>query len=268
MSMQSVRGEASASAGRDSPGLLLDVAAELEAHGRQQLVGEVRLAARREPLVQRGRQDVRRACPRRWPPGSSSGPRPSPRRGRRSPSRSGDFEQGDRRQVEEPRGDHAAAAPDLGDVGQVQVVLVVLGMAQRRRLGVDGPLRLADVGVLQDVQALGVGGHDPVLDAVVDHLDEVAGAGRPAVQVAVLGRSADLLAARRARDVAASRRERLEDRIEALRRPRRRRRSSCSSRARGPRRRRSCRRRRSGCPSRAGRSAGGCRRCSRSCRRR
>ena len=39
-------------------------------------------------------------------------------------------------------------------------------------------LALADVGVLQDVEALGVRGHDPVLDAVVDHLHEVAGAAR------------------------------------------------------------------------------------------
>ena len=41
--------------------------------------------------------------------------------------------------------------------------------------------------LLEDVQAFGEGGHHPVLDAVVDHLHEVAGAVRAAVQVAVLG---------------------------------------------------------------------------------
>ena len=43
--------------------------------------------------------------------------------------------------------------------------------------------------MLQDVEALGVRGHDPVLDAVVDHLHEVAGAVRAAVQVARSRRS-------------------------------------------------------------------------------
>src|SRR5918993_1230114 len=39
---------------------LLDMPAELVAHGREQLVGEIRLAARAEPLVERRRQDMRR----------------------------------------------------------------------------------------------------------------------------------------------------------------------------------------------------------------
>ena len=60
-------------------------------------------------------------------------------------------------------------------------------MAQRRGLGIDGVLALADVGVAQDVQAFGIRRHDAVLDAVVDHLDEVAGTVRPAVQETLLG---------------------------------------------------------------------------------
>ena len=52
--------------------------------------------------------------------------------------------------------------------------------------------------VLHDLEALGVRLHQAVLDAVVDHLHEVAGARRADVRVAVLGR------------------ERLEDRLEAL----------------------------------------------------
>ena len=102
-------------------------------------------------------------------------------------------------QVQQPRGDDAAAPPDLGDVGQVQVVLVVLGVAQRRGFGIDGALLLAGVGVAEDIQPLRVGGHDAVLDAVVDHLDEVARAARTAVQVAVLGGAAYLLPTGRAR---------------------------------------------------------------------
>ena len=92
---------------------------------------------------------------------------------------------------------------------QVEVVLVVLGVAQRRRLGVDArALRLPTLARAQDAEALGIGGHEAVLDAVVDHLHEVAGAVRPAVQVALLGGAADRLAARGARDIAGAGRQR------------------------------------------------------------
>ena len=110
-----------------------------------------------------------------------------------------------RGQVDQPRRQHAAAPPDLGDLGDREVEAVLLG---------DG--RVA--GAAHDVEALGERLHDAVLDAVVDHLDEVPAADRAAVQVAVLGGAADLLAAGRALDAAAPRREGLEDRIEALHR--------------------------------------------------
>ena len=64
------------------------------------------------------------------------------------------------------------------------------GFAQRRGLGVGRVLLLADVGVAQDVHPLRVRRHQPVLDSVVHHLDEVAGAVGPAMQVAVLGGAA------------------------------------------------------------------------------
>ena len=64
------------------------------------------------------------------------------------------------------------------------------------------PPLLANVGVVEDVQAFGVSGHGAVLDPIVDHLHEVAGAGRPAVQIAVFGGAAHLLPPRRARAVA------------------------------------------------------------------
>ena len=87
----------------------------------------------------------------------------------------------------QPGGDDAAAPPDFGDVAEVEIVLVVLGIAERRRFGIDLFRVLADVGVLQDGEALGIGGHDAVLDAVVHHLDEVTGAVGAAVQIAVFG---------------------------------------------------------------------------------
>src|SRR5581483_8195032 len=62
----------------------------------------------------------------------------------------------------------------------------------------------------------GVGGHDPVLDSVVDHLDEVAAAVRAAVQIPSFGGAADGLPPRRARDIAHAGSERGKDRIEVL----------------------------------------------------
>ena len=70
--------------------------------------------------------------------------------------------------------------------GEVEVVAVVLRMGERCRLGVLDVVLGADVRLGEDVEPLGVGGHHPVLDAVVDHLHEVAGAVVTAVQPAVL----------------------------------------------------------------------------------
>src|SRR5208283_5877260 len=58
--------------------------------------------------------------------------------------------------------------------------------------------------------------HDAVLDAVVHHLDEMAATAGSAVQVAVLGGSANLLPPRRTGDIAASGRDRLKDRVKML----------------------------------------------------
>ena len=74
---------------------------------------------------------------------------------------------------------------------------------------------LAGIGVLDDRQTLSDRGHHPVLDAVVDHLYEVARAVRTAVEVALL-RGAAGLAARRRLGRALARRDRLPDGVEAL----------------------------------------------------
>jgi hypothetical protein len=48
----------------------------------------------------------------------------------------------------------------------------------------------------------------------MNHLDEMAGAGRPAMEITLLDRATNLFPSRRARDITASRSKRLEDRIE------------------------------------------------------
>src|SRR5215469_12099319 len=75
-------------------------------------------------------------------------------------------------------------------------------------------LLLAGVRMAQDVHPFRVGRHDPVLYAVMDHLDEVPGPIRAAVQVAELGSAADFFTSRSARDISDARCQRLEDRIE------------------------------------------------------
>ena len=90
-------------------------------------------------------------------------------------------------EVEQPRADHAPAPPDLRHLGDVDFVAIVLGVVERRGLGVGFPRMGAGVGVAEDVEALRVGSHEPVFDPVVDHLHEMARAARTAVQVTVLG---------------------------------------------------------------------------------
>src|SRR6266513_5132568 len=70
--------------------------------------------------------------------------------------------------------------------------------------------------MLENVQAFGVSRHQAILDTVVNHLDEVAGSGRATVKIPFLGGATNFVASRRAIDVATARRERFENRIEAL----------------------------------------------------
>jgi len=64
-------------------------------------------------------------------------------------------------------------------VGEIEVVSIGLPIVQRRRFGVDRVLLLTDIGV---AHIFSKSGHDTVLDSVVDHLDEVTGGIRAAVQ--------------------------------------------------------------------------------------
>ena len=89
-------------------------------------------------------------------------------------------------------------------------------IAKRRRLGVARVHVLADIRVAKHTQPFGIGGHDAVFDAIVDHLDEMPCAIGTAVQVTEFSRAANLLAAGRARDITATGCQRGEDRIEML----------------------------------------------------
>ena len=115
--------------------LFFQVPAKGEPHRREELIGVVVRAARAEPGKQGRAQDRRRN-----PLVDGRGDRPSAFARVRDPARKlgelGTMQQGLGRQVEQPRGDDAPAPPDLGDIGQVQVVLVELRMPKRRGLGI------------------------------------------------------------------------------------------------------------------------------------
>ena len=187
--------------------------AELEAHRGQQLVGELRLAARTESRVERGAENGHRH-------GLVDGrlDRPPSLAGIRHPAvelrERRILEQGGRCQIQQPRRDHAAAPPDLRDIAQIEVELELFGVAQRGRLGIGSLFTLTHIGVREDIHSLGIGRHEAVLDAVMHHLDEVAGAARPAVQIALIGGASDLLAPRSGRDVAHAGCQRPEHRLQ------------------------------------------------------
>src|SRR5579884_1128226 len=90
----------------------------------------------------------------------------------------------------------------------------MLGLTQRSRLGVHFSVLTTGVGVLKDIEALGISRHDAVLDSVVDHLDEMASAAGPAMQVALLGGALARATSGRGLQAAGAWRQRLEDRAE------------------------------------------------------
>src|SRR5216684_2438912 len=196
-------------------GLLFDVPAELEAHRRQNFCRKIVFAARSKPLKERRGQHGRR---RGGFDGGEDGPATLAGIGDAAGKalESGLVEQGNGGQIEQPGSDNAAAAPHFRDVRKIEIVLIVFRIAERGGFRVGFAMRLAGVGMLENVQAFGVSGHQAVLDAVVHHLDEVAGAGRAAVKITFFGSARHFVAAGSAINVAAAGRERFENRIEAL----------------------------------------------------
>src|ERR1700745_3829801 len=73
-----------------------------------------------------------------------------------------------------------------------------------------------DIGILQDVEAFGIGLHQAIFDAIMDHLDEMPGADRSGMDVALLDSGVAALAMLSARYVAGAGRKRLEDRVEPV----------------------------------------------------
>src|ERR1700688_889373 len=73
-----------------------------------------------------------------------------------------------------------------------------------------------DIGILQDIETLGIGLHQAIFDAIVNHLDEMPSADRTGVDVTLLDPLITPLASAGARDVADARRQRREDRVEAI----------------------------------------------------
>src|SRR5712692_3207228 len=94
-------------------------------------------------------------------------------------------------QVEQPRADHAPTSPYLRDIRDIECVTQVLRQILRIRVG-------------QDVEALCVGLHQAIFDAVVNHLDEMPGTGRTAMEVTFVRSALLLLAPGRAGNLAAS----------------------------------------------------------------
>ena len=123
-----------------------------------------------------------------------------------------------RGEVEQPRRDDAAAPPHLRDLGDVEVV------AGTRRDRASGAVSASAVCVRAPTLAWcrifspsAYDGHQRVLDAVVHHLHEVAGAGGTAVEVShLLGRGITGTPGRALAGRVEAGRERAEDRIEAL----------------------------------------------------
>src|SRR5215470_1159218 len=192
------------------------MSAKSETHRGQQFVGIVGFTARAEALVQRGGEHRSRHgfvdC--RFD-------RPSAFAGVRHPSgklrKARILDQGSRREVQEPGCYYTASPPHFGDVLEVQVVLVMLRVAQGRGLSVNlALLPLSYIGGVQHGQTFGIGRHDSVLDAVVNHLDEMAGAVGTAVQVALFGGAIEFFATGRARYVTDTGGKRREDWIEVL----------------------------------------------------
>src|SRR2546430_5050918 len=127
------------------------------------------------------------------------------------------LEQGIGCQVQQPGCDHASTTPHFRDVTQIQVVLVVLRIAQWSGFGIYFAVSaLSNVRSAQDSQPLRVCRHNSVLHSVVHHLDEMAGAVWAAVQIALLGGAIDLLPANSPRNIAHSGSERGKDWIEPL----------------------------------------------------
>src|SRR5687768_11975950 len=91
------------------------------------------------------------------------------------------------RQIQQPRGNYTSAPPNFGDIGEVEVVAVVFGMAQRRRFSIGGVVQLTNVRVMQYVESFGICSHQTVLNSVMHHLHKMTGTSGAAMQITLKG---------------------------------------------------------------------------------
>ena len=156
-----------------------------------------------------------RARPHRSPRESSTVPRPSPRPAPRTPS-SGLPASASAVRSSSQDDDHAPAPPHLGHVREIEIVPVVLGVPQRRRLGVGARACLPDV---RRGGGCSAPRRTPPSARTRSRCAPSSRSGRRRAGRSggtPLRRPGSLRAPRRARDRSDSRRQRREDRIEAL----------------------------------------------------
>src|SRR2546430_7199676 len=116
-----------------SCGGFFQMSPELIAQSREQFICEICLAARAKTLIQGGRQNVHGH-------GLVDGglDRPAPLARVRNPPcelrESRIRGEGGRHEIQQPRRDHTAAPPHLRNVPELELILVVVGLAQWRRL--------------------------------------------------------------------------------------------------------------------------------------
>src|SRR5262249_15429281 len=107
-------------------------------------------------------------------------------------------------EIQQPRRHDAASAPELSDVADIEIELIMRWITKRSCFRVDRVVVFTNVSATKNSEAFGVSSHQAVFYAVVDHLDEVAGAAWATVQVSVFGRAGEPLPAMRLGNIAAS----------------------------------------------------------------
>src|SRR5687767_1325003 len=147
--------------------------AEAVAHGGEKLVGIAVSLARAEPGIEGGGEN---GCRNRLLDGRHETPAPFARVFdiARESFKGAILAEGERYEIEQPGVYDAAVTPDLGDVREIEIE-PLLGR------------QLFRCGLVQNVETFRISLHQPIFDAIVNHLDEMTGAGRSAIDIALLG---------------------------------------------------------------------------------
>src|SRR5437016_3054703 len=84
---------------------------------------------------------------------------------------SGTLEQSTGGKVQEPGADDTATPPQLSDLCNVEIVHIVLWVAQGCRFSINFLLVYANISVTQDIQSLSIRRHDTVFNTIMHHFD-------------------------------------------------------------------------------------------------